>query len=587
MSEHSTHGGAKPLTSVELRTLPKVGQVLVEEGAISVLQLREALRRQSAGGSRLLLGEVLLQMELVDRTTLLKAVARSLEIEFVAEPAAEADTAVVRLLPEPMRREHRIVPLRRDHDMLVIATADPQNDHVRELAQRETGLRVRFVASPEDRLDAMLAEGSGQAAVQEKAEEIVAELLDSPENTSFTLQEKQVEEMVGGGGDDDMAPVVKLVNFIICSAVEEGASDIHIEPDEGAMRVRFRIDGVLGNRMSPPWRMNAAIASRIKIMAHMDISERRMPQDGEISVRVNGRPIDLRVSTLPGKFGEKIVMRVVDSSGNRLGLEQLGFRPEMLERFRQAVDQPYGIVLVTGPTGSGKSTTLYSVLNTRDRTSVNVSTVEDPVESNIEGVHQAQINPKAGFTFASALRALLRQDPDVIMVGEVRDGETAQIAVQAALTGHLVLSTLHTNDAPSAITRLGNLGVENFLIAASLRGVLAQRLVRRVCRQCGAPAELDEAQRMSMGLYANMPGTPMRGAGCRKCRQTGLSGRLGLYELMIPDDRMNDLLCGTCDPAAIRALLREQGFENLWDDGMKKVLAGLTTPEEVHGACRH
>ena len=587
MSEHSTHGGAKPLTSVELRTLPKVGQVLVEEGAISVLQLREALRRQSAGGSRLLLGEVLLQMELVDRTTLLKAVARSLEIEFVAEPAAEADTAVVRLLPEPMRREHRIVPLRRDHDMLVIATADPQNDHVRELAQRETGLRVRFVASPEDRIDAMLAEGSGQAAVQEKAEEIVAELLESPENATFTLQEKQIEEMVGGADGDDMAPVVKLVNFIICSAVEEGASDIHIEPDEGAMRVRFRIDGVLGNRMSPPWRMNAAIASRVKIMAHMDISERRMPQDGEISVRVNGRPIDLRVSTLPGKFGEKIVMRVVDSSGNRLGLEQLGFRPEMLERFRQAVDQPYGIVLVTGPTGSGKSTTLYSVLNTMDRTSVNVSTVEDPVESNIEGVHQAQINPKAGFTFASALRALLRQDPDVIMVGEVRDGETAQIAVQAALTGHLVLSTLHTNDAPSAITRLGNLGVENFLIAASLRGVLAQRLVRRVCRQCGAPAELDEAQRMSMGLYANMPGTPMRGAGCRKCRQTGLSGRLGLYELMIPDDRMNDLLCGTCDPAAIRALLREQGFENLWDDGMKKVLAGLTTPEEVHGACRH
>jgi type IV pilus assembly protein PilB len=587
MSERSTRDGAKPLTSVELRTLPRVGQVLVEEGAISVHQLREALRRQSAGGSRMLLGEVLLQMELVDRTTLLKAVARSLEIEFVAEPAAEADTAVARLLPEPMRREHRIVPLRRDRDVLVIATADPQNDHVRELAQRETGLRVRFVASPEDRIDAMLAEGSGQAAVQEKAEEIVAELLENPENATLTLQEKQVEEMVGGTDGDDMAPVVKLVNFIICSAVEEGASDIHIEPDEGAMRVRFRIDGVLGNRMSPPWRMNAAIASRIKIMAHMDISERRMPQDGEISVRVNGRPIDLRVSTLPGKFGEKIVMRVVDSSGNRLGLEQLGFQPEMLERFRQAVDQPYGIVLVTGPTGSGKSTTLYSVLNTMDRTSVNVSTVEDPVESNIEGVHQAQINPKAGFTFASALRALLRQDPDVIMVGEVRDGETAQIAVQAALTGHLVLSTLHTNDAPSAITRLGNLGVENFLIAASLRGVLAQRLVRRVCRQCGAPTGLDEAQRMSMGLYANLPGTPMRGAGCRKCRQTGLSGRLGLYELMIPDDRMNDLLCGTCDPAAIRALLREQGFENLWDDGMRKVLAGLTTPEEVHGACRH
>jgi type IV pilus assembly protein PilB len=347
-------------------------------------------------------------------------------------------------------------------------------------------------------------------AVQEKAEEIVAEMLDTGDESGFTLQEKQVEEMVGGQGEDDMGPVVKLVNFIICSAVDEGASDIHIEPDDNTMRVRFRIDGVLGNRMSPPWRMNAAIASRVKIMAHLDISERRVPQDGEISVRVNGRPIDLRVSTLPGKFGEKIVMRVVDSSGSCLSLQQLGFRPKMLDGFQQVIDQPYGIALVTGPTGSGKSTTLYSVLNTFDRTTINVSTVEDPVESNIEGVHQAQINSKAGFTFASALRSLLRQDPDVIMVGEIRDSETAQIAVQAALTGHVVLSTLHTNDAPSAITRLGNLGVENFLIAASLRGVLAQRLVRRVCRHCATPCELDEAQKRSMGLYAFQEGTPIR-----------------------------------------------------------------------------
>ncbi len=582
-----TRSGGRPLSGIELRTLPRVGQALVEEGAITVAQLREALRRQTAGGQRLLLGEVLLQMELVDRVTLLKAVARSLEIEFVAEPALEADTAVIKSLPEPMRREHRVVPLRREGETLVVATADPQNDHVRELAQRESGLRVRFVASPEDRLDAMLAESGPAEAVQEKAEEIVAELLQRPEDGAFSLQEKQVEEMVGKGEGDDMAPVVKLVNFIICSAVEEGASDIHIEPDDAVMRVRFRIDGVLAHRMSPPWRMNAAIASRVKIMAHLDISERRMPQDGEISVRVNGRPIDLRVSTLPGKFGEKIVMRVVDGGAGRLGLEQLGFRPEMLSRFQQVLDQPYGIALVTGPTGSGKSTTLYSALQTFDRTSINVSTVEDPVESNLEGVHQAQVNPKAGFTFASALRALLRQDPDVIMVGEIRDTETAQIAVQAALTGHVVLSTLHTNDAPSAITRLGNLGVENFLIAAALRGVLAQRLVRRICRQCGEACELTEAERTSMGLYGFEKGTPMKGKGCRKCRQTGLSGRVGLYELMVPDQRMNDLLCGTCDPAAIRALLREQGFETLWDDGMRKVLAGLTTPEEVHGACRH
>ena len=575
------------LSSTELRTLPRVGQALVEAGAISVHQLREALRQQSMGGQRLLLGEVLLQMELVDRTTLLQAVARTLEIEFVPEPAKQADAAVMKLRPESMRREHRVVPLRRENDLLLVATADPQNDHVRELAQRTCGLRVRLVASPEVALDAMLAEAVNDGAVQEKAEEIVAEMLDTGAESGFTLQEKQVEEMVGGQGEDDMGPVVKLVNFIICSAVDEGASDIHIEPDDNTMRVRFRIDGVLGNRMSPPWRMNAAIASRVKIMAHLDISERRVPQDGEISVRVNGRPIDLRVSTLPGKFGEKIVMRVVDSSGSRLSLQQLGFRPRMLDGFQQVIDQPYGIALVTGPTGSGKSTTLYSVLNTFDRTTINVSTVEDPVESNIEGVHQAQINSKAGFTFASALRSLLRQDPDVIMVGEIRDSETAQIAVQAALTGHVVLSTLHTNDAPSAITRLGNLGVENFLIAASLRGVLAQRLVRRVCRHCATPCELDEAQKRSMGLYAFQEGTPMKGAGCRKCRDTGLSGRLGIYELMVPDEKMNDLLCGTCDPASIRNLLREQGFETLWDDGMQKVLAGLTTPEEVHGACRH
>ena len=574
-------------SSTEYRTLPRVRQALEESGAISVHQLREALRQQSMGGQRLLLGEVLLQMELVDRTTLLQAVARTLEIEFVPEPAKQADAAVMKLLPESMRREHRVVPLRRENDLLLVATADPQNDHVRELAQRTCGLRVRFVASPEVALDAMLAEAVNDGAVQEKAEEIVAEMLDTGAESGFTLQEKQVEEMVGGQGEDDMGPVVKLVNFIICSAVDEGASDIHIEPDDNTMRVRFRIDGVLSNRMSPPWRMNAAIASRVKIMAHLDISERRVPQDGEISVRVNGRPIDLRVSTLPGKFGEKIVMRVVDSSGSRLSLQQLGFRPRMLDGFQQVIDQPYGIALVTGPTGSGKSTTLYSVLNTFDRTTINVSTVEDPVESNIEGVHQAQINSKAGFTFASALRSLLHQDPDVIMVGEIRDSETAQIAVQAALTGHVVLSTLHTNDAPSAITRLGNLGVENFLIAASLRGVLAQRLVRRVCRHCATPCELDEAQKRSMGLYAFQEGTPMKGAGCRKCRDTGLSGRLGIYELMVPDEKMNDLLCGTCDPASIRNLLREQGFETLWDDGMQKVLAGMTTPEEVHGACRH
>jgi type II secretory ATPase GspE/PulE/Tfp pilus assembly ATPase PilB-like protein len=294
----------------------------------------------------------------------------------------------------------------------------------------------------------------------------------------------------------------------------------------------------------------------------------------------------MRVSTLPGKFGEKIVMRVIDVSTSKLGLEKLGFRPDMLKQFQGVIDQPYGIVLVTGPTGSGKSTTLYSVLGTFDTVSTNVSTVEDPVEANLEGVHQAQVNPKAGFTFAGALRALLRQDPDIIMVGEIRDGETGQIAVQAALTGHLVLSTLHTNDSPSAITRLQNLGVEPFLVAASLKGVLAQRLVRRICKECKESFEPDAQQLTSMAEHGKNCTKLWRGKGCSKCREGGLSGRVGLYELMVPDEPLVDAICADAEPAVIREVLRKAGFQTLWDDGMHKVIAGHTTLEEVYGACR-
>ena len=472
------------LSSTELRTLPRVGQALVEAGAISVHQLREALRQQSMGGQRLLLGEVLLQMELVDRTTLLQAVARTLEIEFVPDPAKQADAAVMKLLPESMRREHRVVPLRRENDLLLVATADPQNDHVRELAQRTCGLRVRFVASPELALDAMLAEAVNDGAVQEKAEEIVAEMLDTGAESGFTLQEKQVEEMVGGQGEDDMGPVVKLVNFIICSAVDEGASDIHIEPDDNTMRVRFRIDGVLGNRMSPPWRMNAAIASRVKIMAHLDISERRVPQDGRIKTTISGRQIDLRVSTLPTQFGESVVLRILDKTVVNLSLEALSMQDDIKEGIRAMVGRPNGIFIVTGPTGSGKTTTLYSALREVNTEDVKILTAEDPVEYEVEGIMQVPINHQVGLTFAAALRSFLRQDPDTIMVGEIRDLETAQIAVQASLTGHVVLSTLHTNDAPGAVTRLIDMGLEPFLISASLEGVLAQRLLRRVCKTC-------------------------------------------------------------------------------------------------------
>ena len=572
---------------VELATRPPLGQILVEDGTLTADQLRQALAAQVRGGQRMLLGEVLIQMGLVDKTVLLQAVAKSRGIDFVDDPAAMFEEGAMALVPESIRREHRVCPLFLAGNELIVATADPQNYFVEELIARETGFRVRFVASPDDRIDALLSDPTRAAEnVNRQAEELVADLFDGADESDYQLQEKAVEEMVGFDATDDVGPVVKLVNFIICSAAAEGASDIHIEPDDGKLRVRYRIDGVLFHKLSPPYRMHAAISSRVKIMAHLDISERRVPQDGEISVRVKGKPIDLRVSTLPGKFGEKIVMRIVDVSAAKLGLERLGFRPQMLERFRRVIDEPYGIVLVTGPTGSGKSTTLYSALGTFDTVSYNVSTVEDPVEANLEGVHQAQVSPKAGFTFSGALRALLRQDPDIIMVGEIRDGETAQIAVQAALTGHMVLSTLHTNDAPSAITRLQNLGVEPFLVAASLKGVLAQRLVRRICSQCRQEFEPDAQQLSSLGEHGQGVTRLWRGAGCRKCHETGLSGRLGVYELMVPDEALVDVISTDPDPARIRETLRKGGFEGLWDDGVRKVLDGLTTIEEIYGACR-
>jgi len=572
---------------LELATLPPLGQILVEDGTLTADQLRQALAAQVRGGQRMLLGEVLIQMGLVDKTVLLQAVAKSRGTDFVDDPAAMFEEGAMALVPESIRREHRVCPLFLAGNELIVATADPQNYFVEELIARETGFRVRFVASPDERIDALLSDPTRAAEnVNKQAEELVADLFDGADENDYQLQEKAVEEMVGFDATDDVGPVVKLVNFIICSAAAEGASDIHIEPDDGKLRVRYRIDGVLFHKLSPPYRMHAAISSRVKIMAHLDISERRVPQDGEISVRVKGKPIDLRVSTLPGKFGEKIVMRIVDVSAAKLGLERLGFRPQMLERFRRVIDEPYGIVLVTGPTGSGKSTTLYSALGTFDTVSYNVSTVEDPVEANLEGVHQAQVSPKAGFTFSGALRALLRQDPDIIMVGEIRDGETAQIAVQAALTGHMVLSTLHTNDAPSAITRLQNLGVEPFLVAASLKGVLAQRLVRRICSQCKQEFEPDAQQLSSLGEHGNGVTRLWKGTGCRKCHETGLSGRLGVYELMVPDEALVDVISTDPDPAKIRETLRKGGFEGLWDDGVRKVLDGLTTIEEIYGACR-
>ena len=391
-------------------------------------------------------------------------------------------------------------------------------------------------------------------------------------------QEEDVNDLEKIGNE---SPVIKFVNYVIFDAIKQGASDIHIEPKEKALKIRYRIDGVLFEAMNPPHSMHAAIVSRLKIMANLDISERRLPHDGRIRASMHGRKVDLRVSTLPTTFGEKVVIRILDNRSINVALEDLGFSDEAMTIWKNQIDQPHGILLVTGPTGSGKTTTLYSSLRCMDANKLNISTVEDPVEYNLPSASQVQVHEKIGMTFAAALRSLLRQDPDVVMLGEIRDAETARIAVQASLTGHLVLSTLHTNDAPSSITRLINVGVEPYLIAAALNAVLAQRLVRRICQHCKETYEPTEEMREFIHLQGFAGETFFRGRGCDRCRRTGYQGRLGIYELLVMDDAMRDLVTANPDVNQLRRLCRERGLVTLRQDGFAKVLKGLTTVDEI------
>ncbi|MDY7107969.1 MAG: GspE/PulE family protein, partial [Planctomycetota bacterium] len=401
------------------------------------------------------------------------------------------------------------------------------------------------------------------------------------DDADVSVIEKQVTEIADLEEVAGHSPVIKLVNYLVYSAVQDGASDIHIEPDDHHLRVRYRVDGQLFEKLNPPYQMHPAIVSRVKIMSNLDISERRVPQDGDIHVMMEGRPIDLRVSTMPGKFGEKVVIRIIDNRNAIVSLDRLGFSAEMLEAWKTVIDQANGVVLVTGPTGSGKSTTLYSVLSMINSEHLNVCTVEDPIEANIRGINQSAVHEKARFTFASALRSLLRQDPDIIMVGEIRDEETALIVTQAALTGHLVFSTLHTNDAPSAITRLVNIGIEPYLVAATIRGVLAQRLVRKICPHCKEAYEPDQITRDMVEELSGPFETLSRGQGCSRCRGTGFAGRIGVFELLLPDEELLAAVAGGANLQQLRELLGRSGFVTLRADGMAKVKGGLTTAEEV------
>ncbi len=554
----------------------QLGQLLIDQGALSQQQLDEALAYQRETGNSLLLGEVLRKLNLCSEEDVMRALAGAYEVPFARVSPRVADAKVMDVLPREFLERHTVLPLFKVRNRLTVALNEPANVFLLEEIGRLTQCEVQVVCAAAKDIKATLETHLPAANVF-----VIDDIIDDFDSSDLSIVEDKVEDISDLEVVAEGSPVIKLVNYLIYNAVREGASDIHIEPDDNTLRVRYRIDGRLYEKLRPPFKMLPSIVSRIKIMASLDIAERRLPQDGGIHVMMDGRPVDLRVSTLAGQFGEKVVIRIIDNRNVLVNLEKLGFDYDMLKLWRKVIALPNGITLVTGPTGSGKSTTLYGSLREINCDEVNLCTVEDPVEFNLGGVNQFQVNQKAGFTFASALRSLLRQDPDIIMVGEVRDADTARIAVQAALTGHLVLSTLHTNDAPSGVTRLLNIGIEPYLVAASLEAILAQRLVRKICTHCkeayDPPMNIRRAVEKAVGDVE----TFYHGAGCSKCRNSGFAGRIGIYELLVANDAVRERISAHAPINELRALAKENGMVTLAQDGMAKVKAGLTTVEEV------
>lgn len=561
-------------------TRKPLGQMLVDRGIISPDQLQRALDEQRMTAGNKLLGEILVERGMATEEAICETLAMAYSVPFARITPKLADSKVIDLLPRQFLEQHTVLPLFCVQGMLTVAAAEPSNVFLIEEIERLTGKDVQIVAATAKDIRATL-----QTYLPDDKVFVIDEIIDEVKPEDFTLVEnKQVQDIANleqAAGD---SPVVKLVNYCIYNAVKEGASDIHIEPGEESLRVRYRVDGYLVEKLRPPYQMAAAIASRIKIMAGLDIAERRIAQDGGIHVMMARKPIDLRVSTMPGRFGEKVVIRVIDNDKASVNLEKLGFGYETLKQWRKLINLPNGIVLVTGPTGSGKSTTLYACLQEINSEDINICTIEDPIEYNLAGVNQFQVNEKANFTFASALRALLRQDPDVMMVGEIRDGETARLATQAALTGHLVFSTLHTNDAVGAITRLYNLGIEPYLVGATVMGVLAQRLVRKLCQHCKEEYEPSVNERHAIEKVAGPVQTLFKARGCARCKHLGYSGRIGIYELFVPNDQMIDRISSGATLNELRQMGLAAGMQTLRMDGIEKVKAGITTLEEVYRA---
>jgi type IV pilus assembly protein PilB len=558
--------------------MSRLGELLVRENLISLAQLQKAQEEQRKTGTRL--GFSLTKLGILDEQDLTNFLSKQYGVPSINLSDFEISTEVLQLIPAELAKRHQLLPVNRAGATLIVAMSDPSNIYAIDDLKFRTGLNIEVVVASEVAIDQSI---SRYYEKQVTYDDVLGD-----------IEPDSVE--VGGDGDDSVnvvdlekasgeAPVIKLCNVILLNAIKKRASDIHIEPYERAFRVRYRIDGVLYEEQPPlPLKLKNAVTSRIKIMSQLDISERRLPQDGRIKLKLGkDKEMDFRVSVLPTLFGEKIVLRLLDKSNLQLDMTKLGFEERALKDFMHAIHQPYGMVLVTGPTGSGKTTTLYSALQELNKTTRNISTAEDPVEYNLMGINQVQMQESVGLNFATALRAFLRQDPNILMVGEIRDFETAEIAVKAALTGHLVLSTLHTNDAPSTVSRLLNMGVEPFLVTASVNLILAQRLARRICADCKQPMESNVQALIDLGVKPEVAQKLQlfKGSGCRTCSNTGYKGRIALYEVMPFSDPLREKVLEGASTAELKAEAIRIGMKSLRMSGIQKLMEGMTTVEEV------
>ncbi len=557
----------------------RLGELLVREKLISLQQLRSAQEEQRKTGTQL--NQVLTKLGYLSDDDIAKFLATQYGIAVVDLTATEFDADILKLVPKEVCEKQKIIPVGKSGSSLVVAMADPTNLHAIDDIKFLTGMNIEPRVASEG---AILTAIETAYAATTNYDEMLAEFGDEKVELSIESEDVNIMELEKQA---EGAPVVKLVNAILLNSIKKGASDIHIEPYEKKQRVRYRIDGVLIEEMQPPMKLKNAISSRIKIMSSLDIAERRLPQDGRIKLKLGkGKEMDFRVSVCPTIWGEKIVMRLLDKGNLQLDMTKLGFDRRPLEDFQWAINQPWGMTLVTGPTGSGKTTTLYSALSELNTPDTNISTAEDPVEYNLHGINQVQMLDSIGLNFAAALRSFLRQDPDIIMVGEIRDFETAEIAVKAALTGHMVLSTLHTNDAPSTISRMLNMGIEPFLITASVNLVLAQRLARKNCADCKVPFQQDPQQLKDFGFTDEQIGRAklMKGTGCKTCNGSGYKGRVALYEVMRFHDPLKDLVLQGASTAELKVAAIKGGMNTLRMAGIEKICQGMTTTEEV-GRC--